>query len=527
MSSSTYFRWEWQGDKTCEHMQKFAKDHRIAIIVHEAQIENLSDATVRVKGNLRSTIWKPTERTNTYLTSSLKEGKGKQHWTMDYLRAAQAAAADQDQSRQNCMGIRCPQPLGIVTFEDIIDTILQKTSRDERDFFDRDTSSPPTKFKKVGDYSPHVSASGKKLPRSPKGAHVTFDKSGNPNTLRKRNISNKNRGPAGLDGADDRSIDENIPCSIRIPKRRKSAESSYTNNSDGGFHGSNQSSNSLDHNIGMTAEDMAGLANTSSSDCPGNPYSHVKTASLPIHRSDSAISEDTKQPEGHLSTALKSHVLRRVGPFSRGSSSFEKEVQAQEEREMDTLSELKMPIPFTIPGPFNVRYNLNNSGVDSQEMEQTLAPVEAGEHTREKSGETVSLMSWSSDDDARHMACVLNSLPVPAGEKHEFSLFHNTSNSSGASTEQKEQPKPYDGFPLELLDITNRENRVPDFASRTLPRSVGNEIDLEAYTRKGIERTPPARESSFHDDRALLPSQRRLLEHSPTGLGTRSSSLWF
>jgi metal transporter CNNM len=45
-------------------------------------------------------------------------------------------------------------PVGIVTFEDIIDTILQKTSRDENDFFDRPTSTPPTKSKKVGDYSP-------------------------------------------------------------------------------------------------------------------------------------------------------------------------------------------------------------------------------------------------------------------------------------------------------------------------------------------------------------------------------------
>lgn len=464
--------------------------------------------------------------------SKLKGGKGKQHWTMDYLRAAEAAAAGQDQFRQNCMGIRCPQPLGIVTFEDIIDTILQKTSRDERDFFDRDTSSPPTKFKKVGDYSPHVSESGQNLPRSPKRAHVTFEKSVNPGTLRRRSVSNKNRGPTGLDGANDRSIDDNIPSSIRLPKRRKSTRSSYTDDSDGGFHGPNESSASLDYNIAMTAEEFAELANTSSSDCPGNPYSHVKTASLPTRRSNSAISEDAKQPLRHVSAALRILELRRVSLFSRGSSSFEKELQAQEYQEMDESSELTIPVPSTAPGQFRSvdlqpRYNPNISRIHIEKMEDTLEHVESQGHTREKSGETASLMSWSSDDDAHHMTHVYDTFSVLAGGNLGPSLVHNNSNKLCAITREKEQHKPYDGFPPELLDITNKGNRVPDFVSRTLPRSVGNEISLQELAEKGNKRTPTGRESSFHDDRALLPSQRRLLGNSSRGLGTRSSSLWF
>lgn len=63
-------------------------------------------------------------------------------WTADFLAAAQNKA--KIQTKHNALGIRSPEPLGIVTFEDIIDTVLQKTSHDEKDFFNRGT----TKMKK-------------------------------------------------------------------------------------------------------------------------------------------------------------------------------------------------------------------------------------------------------------------------------------------------------------------------------------------------------------------------------------------
>lgn len=55
-------------------------------------------------------------------------------WTTDILEAAKTNIQDHGHT---IIGIGCPKPIGIITFEDVIDTILQKTSRDEKDYFDR------------------------------------------------------------------------------------------------------------------------------------------------------------------------------------------------------------------------------------------------------------------------------------------------------------------------------------------------------------------------------------------------------
>ncbi|KAH7381756.1 hypothetical protein BKA64DRAFT_212606 [Cadophora sp. MPI-SDFR-AT-0126] len=481
-------------------------------------------------GKTGSPLWTATGRTNTHLMSNLKGAVGKSYWTWDYLKFAQAAAIDQEHSRQHVLGVECPKPLGIITFEDVIDTILQKTSRDERDFFDRDCSYPPTKSKKSGDFSLNSTAhkTDKILPRSPKRAHVTFEKSVNPGTIRKRKVSNKVSAPGGLDGADDRSIDGYCASSIRLPKNRsKSIGSSYTQNSEGGFHGADESGNAMDHAILMTPEEIVGLANTSSSDCPGNPYSHVKTASLPTRRSDTNVSEE--KVLRNVSAGPRLPQLRRVAPFSRdrdNASGFEGEA---EDQEGDDLTELSMPNAMMAPGQFplvdmQLRYNPNISGIDIEEMEDTLEPTKLEVHARETSGETASLMSWSSDDDAQQMTRVYDALPVLAGANPELSLVKKNLD---AIMEEKKETKPYDGFPPELLDSTDKDNRLPEYLSKTLPRSIGTELNLEELAEKVNDVTPPIREGSFHDDRALLPSQRRLLEHSSLGLGARSSSLWF
>ncbi|PVH70262.1 hypothetical protein DL98DRAFT_620045 [Cadophora sp. DSE1049] len=493
---------------------------RMAVVVRESSAAG--------NGKIGSPLWTATDRTNAHLMSNLKAAKGKSYWTWDYLKFSQAAAVDQEHPRQNVLGIECPKPLGIITFEDVIDAILQKTSRDERDFFDRDCSCPPTKSKKSGDFSPNSSAlrTDNNQPRSPKRAHVTFEKSVNPGTMRKRKVSNKVSAPGGLDGADDRSCDGYCHSSIRLPKnRRKSTGSSYTDNSAGGFHGADESGNVMDNaNLMMPAE-IVELANTSSSDCPGNPYSHVKTASQPTRRSDSAVSEERGLRNDSAGPRLPQ--LRRVAPFSRdNASSFEREA---EDQDGDELTELSMPIPMITLGPFplvdmQLRYNPNISGIDVEEMEDTLEHTELEAHGRERSGETVSLMSWSSGDDAQQMTRAYDAFPIQAGENHELSIVQKTLD---VVLEEKEQTRPYYGFPPELLDNTKKENRLPEYLSKTLPRSIGTELNLEELAEKANDVTPPAREGSFHDDRALLPSQRRLLEHSSLGLGTRSSSLWF
>ncbi|KAK2629698.1 hypothetical protein QTJ16_000518 [Diplocarpon rosae] len=509
---------------------------RIAVVVHDPQDGAVVDSTIKTNGHHRSTVWTATERTNTRLMSNLKGGKERDHWTMDYLKAAQAAAECPDKKSQNVLGIRCPKPLGIVTFEDIVDTILQKTSRDESDFFDRDTSTPPTKSKKSGDYRHATSAIGSSpSPHLSKKAHVTFDESVNPGTLRQRKVSNTIRNHGGFDGAND-YISE-YASSIKLPKRRKSEESSYTINNDGGFHGPDESCNSLDRNMFLTAEEIIKLANTSSSASPGNPYSHGKAASLPTRRSESPVLEQAKNELRIVSAAsrIPMSTLRRVAPFSRGNSSeSEKDtaIQAAQQhqekgKEMNNLSALKMPILSASARPFpasGLPTNPNVSGIDIEGMRDTFKSPKLDGHAREKSGETVSLMSWSSADEAHQKSCVYNAFPVPGCEKRGIPSTHDSLN---ATTKEKESTEPYAGFPAELLEDTSKENRVPKFSSKTLPRNVGVEFDLGALSRIQCANDPPARETSFHDDRAFLPSQRRLLDHSSTGLGTRSSSLWF
>ena len=478
-------------------------------------------------GKTGSPRWTATDRTNTHLMSNLKGVKGKSYWTWDYLKFAQAAAVDQAHPRQNVLGIECPKPLGIVTFEDIIDAILRKTSRDEKDFFDRDCSLPPTKYKKSGDFSPNSSAlrTDNDLPRSPKRVHVTFEKSVNPGTMRKRKVSNKPSAPGGLDGADDHSLDGYYHSSTRLPKsRRKSTGSSYTNNSAGGFHGGNEFGNAKEIANFKTPAEIVEQANKSSSDCPGNPYSHVKTASLPTRRSDSAVSEERGLRSSSIGPNLPQ--LRRVAPFSRDhASSIERE---DADQQSEVLTEFSMPIPMVDLGPIHVfdvqlGHDSNASGVDVEETEEMPEGSDREAHTRERSGETVSLMSWSSDDDAQQMTHVYNAFPMLSGETYESSLATKDLDAA----EKKGEAKPYDGFPPELLENTNKENRLTEYLSKTLPRSVGAELDLEELSEQANDVTPTAREGSSHDDRALLPSQRRQLEHTSLGLGTRSSSLWF
>ncbi|EKD15663.1 hypothetical protein MBM_06291 [Drepanopeziza brunnea f. sp. 'multigermtubi' MB_m1] len=526
---------------------------RMAVVVHESLNEGVSDTAVDARRTHDKILWTATAKTNTHLMSNVKGGKGKDYWTMDYLKAAQAAAADPAKPRQNVIGIRCPRPIGIVTFEDIIDTILQKTSRDESDFFVRDTSFPPTKSRKAGDPRPKAGPISPGLPRAPKQAHVSFDQSVNLGTLRQRKVSDRARARGGLDGADDgRPAGQN---SIRIPKRRKSTGSSYTNNSDGGFHGVDEPHASMDCNILMTAEEILEMANTSSSDCAGNPYSRTNVASSPKGRSESRIpggSSTLKHSLRDVSPASRIRPLRRVGQFSRGgSSSFDREKETPnqeeqakgvsmeltmpvlsalpEEQEMKEISKLSIPVsqsPFAPPGPIPranlmLEYSRNFSGLDMESFGDTLdSMIEPNSGTRIKSGETTSLMSWSSDDDA-HLFRVYDAYPVPAGERHEVSFFNN---SLSGTSEGREKTKPYDGFPPELLDITNKNNRVPDFVSKTLPRSMANQLARGLCEER---ETPRAREGSFHDDRAMLPSQRMNLTGSLGPGGNRSLSLWF
>ena len=100
--------------------------------------------------------WTATQRTNARIFSRLNALGSQADWTTEwasgFLEASQIDLQSQITRKENVVGVKLPcAPAGIITFEDIIDTIIQKTSYDERDFFDRDNIAPPTKRKKAGD----------------------------------------------------------------------------------------------------------------------------------------------------------------------------------------------------------------------------------------------------------------------------------------------------------------------------------------------------------------------------------------
>jgi metal transporter CNNM len=92
--------------------------------------------------------WTGTQRTNERIKSRLRRMNAQPESANNFLDGALAGIENKDR-RHNVTGVRCPEPLGIVTFEDIVDMILQQTSRDERDFYHN--PSPRTWGSLVGD----------------------------------------------------------------------------------------------------------------------------------------------------------------------------------------------------------------------------------------------------------------------------------------------------------------------------------------------------------------------------------------
>jgi metal transporter CNNM len=466
--------------------------------------------------DLENTRWTGTERTNNRIKSKLKASKAKFDWTIDFLQAAHLNADDSLLQRHRIFGIRSPKPVGIITFEDIIDTILQKTSRDENDFFDRSTSTPPTKGKKLGDYSPRPVIGGiapnSTIPIKHSKGHMSFEKSNEKNELRRRKPSG-NENPSNLDGADERSQENRTIGSMRQQKTRKDfVESSYTQNSRGGFHDANQSDASIYPAVMlsmMNSEDLAELANTSSSDCPEIPYSPTKSTSLPSRKNRNPLaSKVQKNSIRHVSAAPVLPTVRRVTPFSRNTTSYEKSEEAKQ-----AACDLVMPAPSMTPAPApaspqpSFDYNASGIDIDDEIWREHFA------RGPENSSDLISLNSFEGQCGNYEGTSVLyNAFPVPASEQQRqgCSLSHSLN-----TIEEEGKKEPYDGFPPELLESKD-ENRVLNYDSKTLPRMGGSS-----------EQVTPIREDSFHDDRSMLPSQSKVIVGEGLVVEARSSSLWW
>jgi hypothetical protein len=103
-------------------------------------------------------------------------------WTTDFLDAAQNDIVCPLHRKHSVIGIGCPKPIGIVTYEDILDVLLQKTTLDEKDFFDREPVMTLTKAKKEGDINSVSNNHGimktkMKMPVDATKTHAAFERS--------------------------------------------------------------------------------------------------------------------------------------------------------------------------------------------------------------------------------------------------------------------------------------------------------------------------------------------------------------
>ncbi len=202
-----------------------------------------------------------------HVLSRLTTTQEKVDWTTDFISAAQFGvnhsgdANGEETGAENglaiLVGIGCPQPLGIVTCEDILDQLMQKTSCDEGDFFIRRTNRPSTKRRKEGDSGSVRSSS--KVYRAKEKVWGFGEKDdvirkqkkgwvGEMGTMRRRNVSGNGNGPdranqgraggGGAFGMDGHYDDHDLHPALRGGQTAGiSADPSYTDNSVGGFHG--------------------------------------------------------------------------------------------------------------------------------------------------------------------------------------------------------------------------------------------------------------------------------------------------
>ena len=380
--------------------------------------------------------------------------------------------------------------------------------------------------------------------------HLLGLKSEENNTLRKRNPSYKAPASA-MDGADERSV--HTPIEIKVKeKRREYTGSFYTQNSRGGFHRSNDS---LESGLLLTmtpvAQSTSGeldvIRRTVPSPQVNSDLSPQAAASLPSRKEQSPFLPGEFNPvtRRYVSAMPKLPNLRRVTPFTRvDCSSFAEQADAEH---LGTVikregSGLRMPNPSKL----GEQLRQDTSSIDSNDNDFDFGSVLESRDkcaTLEDSSDTISVSSCCQHDPNAFDIDDLNSraysksfvrsiLADIHGDRVKLERVFNSSHSDITEdlTLQTNKPKvtaaPYDGFPPELLD-RNGEDQLPNLAFMTLPRKLGmGELDSPIEPWGCGTHT---RDGSFHDDRALLPSQRQNLNSSADMMlgATRRTSFWF
>lgn len=382
-----------------------------------------------------------------------KEALGERiNWTSDFLGAAQTDTKEAKVLPIN-LGIRCPEPLGIVTFEDILDTLLQKTSRDEKDFFDPKAFDPPTTKTNEGDMNSATSTRAvfrarMAIPVDADKMHAGLHDLGrNPGTLRRRNFS---RHSGGMDGPSDSrafSMDGNDERNIAALKvALVSDHSSYTSNSDGGFH---DPDSSTDTDLSTKVQRSLSL-NPKLRRLKGRSNLSSKTVSSPADNRTSHFSQLGLYP-----------VSRHPGC------------------DASPLIATMCSIPLVSGGGFSSLDEVPAGSEDIADAQKLSVGVEKSEQNE----------------------------PAATSSSNNYGNNHVSGHVSDTA-----------------IGNASDESSVSKTKLNTLPRAFlkSQSLGRRIFTSQGIYR----REESFHDDRALLPSQEKSTVVDTEGSPTRRTSFW-
>jgi len=433
---------------------------------------------------------------------------------------------------QHVTGVRTPKPIGIITFEDIIDALLQKTSHDEKDFFDRKTSFPPTNLRKAGDARP--SLLNVRHATTLRGSEILLGTTQQIRNdgFRRRYVLNPNSVP-GIDGVEERSLD-NFDLQSMSRKRENLGSSSYTDNSQGGFHyGKSLASRDMcpgPKSLTMSIFPIISITPTSLCDVVegADQYSkdnndvtqpHIVSATFPGRRPSIAI---TTRQNTRRNFSASPCLPERLSSFSRQTfSSFES-------------SYSKDPKSASVtPTRSNVRTN-HVSDHASEPLNSTNQYINLS--SQEVTGDTISLSSWGSNslqtpfynaDTVSEIVDIQDFFIGQSALAQNESL--NARNPTGSliihATRDIPRPEPYTGFPPELLD-SNKESRDSTYASKTMPRTT-KPLDESVGYCSGRDNI--LQKQGLHNDRTRLPNQRRPLVENVLhgGDNHRTTSLWF
>ena len=397
---------------------------------------------------------------------------------------------------QTSTGILSLKPIGIVTFDDIMSALLPKPNCDRCDYFNSRNRPPRTESRIPADCITLLYGYPQRsfaVPVSPRKAASV--RPSIPPTLRRRKVSAKTprQGKAyTMDGADELSINND---NTQYPKVRASDE-------EGSYAQLSRSS--------IDALDTAALA-----DALIRPLPRTKADTLPSRRAIAAVLPDQSTPFWRrVSSAPRLPQLQRVTPFSRQNYSSYERMGKSETKSSGLMPQIAPDSSFA--GQFSQPEPLSKDkeckSIASEDLTNTITQKTATVSIHDNSQGEFSLMSWCHSGlididkwNARLCHSITDTIAALEGSRTTLSSFEVP------HEEKSTNSKPYQGFPPELLSNTRKENHFLGHSPSTLPRMnyQTKEINLASEN----DNNQPQSRETFHDDRVLLPSQRRPIKN--------------